>query len=38
LPFASDYPPKTSRIIVVVRDSRGGVAWTSGVATLEDKP
>ena len=38
LPLSSDYPPSTARIIVVVRDSRGGVAWTSGVATLEDKP
>jgi hypothetical protein len=38
LPLSTDYPPKTSRIIVVVRDSRGGVAWTSGVATLQDKP
>jgi hypothetical protein len=38
LPLSSDYLPITSRIIVVVRDSRGGVAWTSGVATLQDKP
>jgi len=38
LPLSSDYPPQKARIIVVVRDSRGGVAWTSGVATLEDKP
>jgi len=38
LPFSVDYPPSTSHIIVVVRDSRGGVAWTSGVATLQDRP
>jgi hypothetical protein len=38
LPLSTDYPPQTSRIIVVVRDSRGGVTWTSGVATLQDKP
>jgi len=38
LPLSSDYLPSTARIIVVVRDSRGGVAWTSGVATLEEKP
>ena len=38
LPLSGDYPPQTSRIIVVVRDSRGGVTWTSGVAKLEDKP
>ena len=37
LPLSTDYPPKTSRIIVVVRDSRGGVAWTSGIARLQDK-
>ncbi len=38
LPTSTDYPPGTARIIVVVRDSRGGVAWTSGLATLQDLP
>jgi hypothetical protein len=38
LPFVKDYAPTTARMIVVVRDSRGGVAWTSGVASLENQP
>jgi hypothetical protein len=37
-PKSEDYPRTTSRIIVVVRDGRGGVAWTSKQVTLEDKP
>lgn len=36
-PRASDYPRESSLVIVVVRDGRGGVAWTSGVARLEDR-
>lgn len=33
-----DYAPALSRIIVVLRDSRGGVSWTSGVARLVEAP
>jgi hypothetical protein len=33
-----DYPRDTSQIVVVVRDDRDGVAWTSGSVTLEEKP
>lgn len=34
-----DYAPTTARLIVVVRDNRGGVGWRSGVVTLtEIKP
>jgi hypothetical protein len=33
-----DYKPNIARIIVVVRDSRGGVTWTSGAITMEDRP
>ena len=35
-PKFEDYPAYRARIIVVVRDSRGGVAWVSGVAHLGD--
>jgi hypothetical protein len=38
LPLFSDYPTSSARIIVVVRDSRGGVSWTSGAAKLESTP
>lgn len=34
-PTADDYALASSLVLAVVRDSRGGVAWTSGVATLE---
>ena len=37
-PKSEDYPGTTSRLIVVVRDGRGGVAWTSKQVTLEEKP
>jgi len=37
-PAAADYPGRTSRIIVVVRDSRGGVSWASGLSALEPTP
>lgn len=33
-PKLEDYGGTASRLVVVVRDSRGGVAWTSGLATL----
>ncbi len=33
-----DYPAETARLIVVVRDSRGGSSWRSGIVTLEDSP
>jgi len=37
-PKIDDYAGVSSLVIVVARDSRGGVAWTQGVATLEDAP
>jgi hypothetical protein len=37
-PKVEDYAVNRARIVVVVRDGRGGVAWTSGVASLEDRP
>jgi hypothetical protein len=33
-----DYPRDTSRLVVVIRDDRGGVAWTDGVVKLEAQP
>jgi hypothetical protein len=36
IPKIDDYRPTTARIIVVVRDSRGGVNWTTGVVNLDD--
>jgi hypothetical protein len=33
-----DYPRDTSQIVVVVRDDRDGVAWTSGRVALEEAP
>jgi hypothetical protein len=36
LPKTEDYKYKTARIIVVVRDGRGGVDWTTKQVTLED--
>jgi len=38
LPKHEDYKPDTARITVVVRDGRGGVAWTSRQVTLETTP
>jgi hypothetical protein len=38
LPKNEDYAYKTARIIVVVRDGRGGVHWTSKQVSLEDAP
>jgi hypothetical protein len=37
-PKSEDYPASTVRLVVVVRDGRGGVAWTSKQVSLEDKP
>jgi hypothetical protein len=37
-PTVADYAAATSLVLVVVRDSRGGVAWTAGTATLGDAP
>jgi hypothetical protein len=38
--LTKDYAPTTSRIVVVARDNRGGVAWRSGIVALgpEMKP
>ena len=36
IPKLESYAPTTARITVVVRDSRGGVNWTSGVVQLGD--
>jgi hypothetical protein len=33
-----DYPRTESRVIVVIRDNRGGVGWTEGAATLKEAP
>ena len=38
LPKKEDYQPDTARIIVVVRDGRGGVTWSSRMVTLEPTP
>jgi hypothetical protein len=37
-PTIEDYAAIASLVLVVVRDSRGGVAWTHGIATLGDAP
>lgn len=37
-PSAADFPGDTVRIVVVVRDCRGGVAWTDGMVHLEPGP
>jgi hypothetical protein len=37
-PLSEDYKDETARFFVVVRDSRGGVTWTSGTATMEERP
>ena len=37
-PTTADYAAASSLVIVVARDNRGGVAWTRGVATLENAP
>lgn len=37
-PKVEDYGQSTSLVLVVVRDNRGGVAWTRGVASLEVSP
>jgi hypothetical protein len=34
IPKLEDYSADRARVIVVVRDSRGGVTWTSGVASF----
>ena len=33
-----DYPRDTSEIVIVVRDSRGGVSWLRGLVGLEASP
>ena len=38
LPKTEDYQYNTARIIVVVRDGRGGVDWKSRLVTLEPTP
>jgi hypothetical protein len=38
LPVVDDYGAPTARVVVVVRDSRGGVTWAQGVAPLEMSP
>jgi hypothetical protein len=38
LPLVEDYAAPTARVVVVVRDSRGGVTWAQGVAPLEMSP
>ena len=37
-PKVDDYAATSSLVLVVVRDSRGGVAWIHGTATLEVAP
>ncbi len=37
-PKPADYPRERVRIVVVVRDDRGGVGWTQGAVTLEAQP
>lgn len=37
-PKLEDYKGDTARLILVVRDNRGGVAWTFASATLENTP
>jgi hypothetical protein len=37
-PKKEDYQPSTARVIVVVRDGRGGVDWTSKAVSLEPQP
>ena len=38
LPKVEDYKYGTARIIIVVRDGRGGVTWTSKLVNLEKQP
>jgi hypothetical protein len=38
LPLHEDYKADHAGLMVVVRDSRGGVTWTSGALTMEDRP
>jgi hypothetical protein len=33
-----DYAPDTARVVVVIRDDRGGVGWRSGVVSLGGSP
>jgi hypothetical protein len=37
-PTSAAYPGHTARIVVVIRDSRGGVSWISGLVSLEPRP
>ena len=38
LPYKEDYELDRARVVVVIRDSRGGVAWAHADATLEPAP
>jgi len=38
LPLSEDYKASTTRVVVVVRDRRGGVGWTFASASLEPTP
>lgn len=38
LPRYEDYGKSTARIIIVVRDGRGGVGWISKQVSMEDQP
>lgn len=37
-PWIKDYAKDTARLYVVLRDSRGGVSWTSGIVRLGGEP
>jgi hypothetical protein len=37
-PKQADYARDRTRIVVVVRDDRGGVGWTQSAVTLEPQP
>ena len=37
-PVSADYQGQAARIIVVIRDSRGGISWLTGLAELEMAP
>ena len=36
--LARDYQPTTARLIVVIRDNRGGVSWATGAVRLGEAP
>jgi hypothetical protein len=33
-----DYPRDTARVVVVIRDHRGGVGWRSAIVRLGETP